>query len=654
MTAIKVGVGTLNQTPLAWDANKRNILDAIAESQHRKISILCLPEMCITGYGCEDAFLAPGVQHTALCVLHEIVPETRNLVVCFSIPVVHNQRLYNCACLVADCSIVGFVAKQFLASEGIHYEPRWFHAWPQDQCDVIHIFGKQYPIGDLVFRCGGVNIGFEICEDAWVDQRPGHRLSARGVDLILNPSASHFAFEKHRLRERFVTEGSANFGVGYLYANLMGNEAGRIIYDGGSMIADKGQIVAQGPRLSFAPWNVTHAVLSFDTESNKPQSKNVARNTAFTFAFSPTAETSPPVSRPRWESSSYQKEEHFSRAIAISLFDYMRKSRSQGVVISASGGADSTACACLFRLGLQLAAEELGLGRVLEYLRYIPDLGDIRDIDALTNRLLLCVYQKTRNSSETTEQAARLVSQAIGAQFIVLDVDPLVEGYVQRISSAIGRELSWDSDDTALQNIQARVRAPSVWLLANLRKSLLLATSNRSEAAVGYATMDGDTAGGVSPIAGIDKAFLLQWLRWLQDHGLISGAPIPQLSHVTNQQPTAELRPASYSQTDEDDLMPYDILDAIERAAIGDKHMPVEVFETLRQQFPHHDHKKLGEWVTTFFRLWCQNQWKRERYAPSFHVDDKNLDPKTWCRFPILSGGFERELMKLRDLLSSL
>jgi NAD+ synthase (glutamine-hydrolysing) len=192
-----------------------------------------------------------------------------------------------------------------------------------------------------------------------------------------------------------------------------------------------------------------------------------------------------------------------------------------------------------------------------------------------------------------------------------------------------------------------------VWLLANLRGALLLATSNRSEAAVGYATMDGDTAGGLSPIAGIDKAFIRRWLKWLEKEGPDGLKPIPALRAVNEQDPTAELRPQSHRQTDEADLMPYELLDAIERAAIRDKHSPLEVYMLVRAEFRQYTAAQLGLWVERFFRLWCRNQWKRERYAPSFHLDDENLDPKTWCRFPILSGGFERELVELIDYVAN-
>jgi NAD+ synthase (glutamine-hydrolysing) len=125
------------------------------------------------------------------------------------------------------------------------------------------------------------------------------------------------------------------------------------------------------------------------------------------------------------------------------------------------------------------------------------------------------------------------------------------------------------------------------------------------------------------------------------------------LRYVNQQAPTAELRPPEQKQTDEEDLMPYDLLDAIEEAAIRDKKMPIDCLELMRIRFPQYTIGQLHEWIKRFFRLWCRNQWKRERYAPSFHLDDKNLDPKTWCRFPILSGGYEWELQQLDNYVKT-
>jgi NAD+ synthase (glutamine-hydrolysing) len=654
MKLVKVAAATLNQTPLDWDGNKANISAAIAAARRQNVSILCLPELCITGYGCEDAFLSPSTRQMAERVLSELLPETRGIITCFGLPVLLNKATYNASCLAVDGKIAGFVAKRALAGDGIHYEPRWFKPWPAGQRSEIRVLGRSYPVGDIHFDCGGVKIGFEICEDAWGAQRRGAELALDAVDVILNPSASHFAFGKHAVRRRLVLEGSRAFGVSYVYANLLGNEAGRAIYDGDALIATGGQIVAEARRFRFASWDLISAVIDVELtrtrhgwlSSYMPHVADPCITTEFDY---PALAPQKPVNASAvWEHSAHVKEEEFARAIALGLFDYLRKSRSCGFVVSLSGGADSAAVACLVWLMVRLAVGELGITGFLDKLRYAPKLAGASAEPEIVRALLTTVYQSTKNSSELTRSAARSVAEAIGARHLEFDVEDLVGRYVAMVSSGIGRELDWSSDDLALQNIQARVRAPSVWLLANIERALLLSTSNRSEAAVGYATMDGDTSGGLSPIAGIDKAFLRRWLKWLETPGPEGLEALPALAAVTSQIPTAELRPPALAQTDEADLMPYDLLDAIERAAIRDKRGPLDVFTLMQVEFPAYDQAQLVFWLERFFRLFSRNQWKRERYAPSFHVDDANLDPKTWCRFPILSGGFERELAELR------
>jgi NAD+ synthase (glutamine-hydrolysing) len=656
MKLIKVAAAVLNQTPLDWAGNKANILGAIAEARTQNVKILCLPEMSISGYGCEDAFHSPGVQRTAWETLREILPSTRGMIVSLGLPLLYQNGLFNAACLAADGKILGFAAKQFLAGDGIHYEPRWFKPWPAGVRTEITLDGARYPLGDIYFDCGGVRIGFEICEDAWVAKRPGACLALDGVDVILNPSASHFAFGKIDVRKRFVTEGSRAFGVTYLYSNLLGNEAGRVIYDGGALVASGGKLLAAGPRFTFANYCVTSAVADVEstrmsqarTASFMPELKDAtARAVRAEFSFPEIGLEQPSFKIEPWESGANVKEEEFTRAVTLGLFDYMRKCRSAGFIVSLSGGADSAAVSCLVALALERAEKELGRKVYAEKLGYLKTKGA-----PIVKELLTCVYQATAQSSTTSRDASKRVAEAIGATFVEWNIDKIVDEYVGLASTALGRKIEWKSDDIPLQNIQARARAPGVWMLANMSNALLLATSDRSETAVGYATMDGDTCGGLAPIAGIDKYFLKCWLRWMEKTGPLGLHAIPELSAVNAQTPTPELRPASMQQTAENDLMPYDLLDTVERAGIRDKKMPVEIFQIMRIQFPQYAAKQLAAWVERFFVLWSRNQWKRERYAPSFHLDDENLDPKTWCRFPILSGGFARELAELREFVA--
>jgi len=665
LNRLRLAAAALNQTPMAWETNRRNVLAAIAAARDESVGLLCLPELCLTGYGCEDMFLAPGVQRTAVEMLVECVPETRGLATCFGLPVFFEGAVYNAAAFACNGRLLGVVAKQHLAGDGIHYEPRWFRRWQPGAVGEIEIAGQTLPIGDLLFDVGGVRIGFEICRDAWVADRTGARLAQRGADILLNPSASHFAFAKQEIRERFVLDGSRAFCVSYAYCNLLGNESGRAIFDGGTLLASGGKMLLRGPRFSFADWLLTTALVdvtatrrartAFYEESEllsvseggltAPADFHWPESGGEAVTVRSSAGDAHTPGHPQWETDEHCKEEEFARSVPLALFDYMRKSQARQFVVSLSGGADSSAVAAMVHLMVQLGTSELGLAGLIAKLPVVDSAEANRD---LARQLLSCVYQSTRNSGEVTRNAARTVAEAVGAEFIEWNVDAMVDGYVTTVSQAVGREFSWEFDDVALQNIQARARGPGIWLLANLRGALLLTTSNRSEAAVGYATMDGDTCGGLAPIAGIDKAFLLDWLKWMEHSGPAGVGPLPALSVVNNQRPTAELRPPSAEQTDEGDLMPYRVLDAIERAAIRDKLMPGEVWETVRPQFPTYEAKRLAAWVERFFQLWCRNQWKRERYAPSFHLDDENLDPKTWCRFPILNSGFERELAELR------
>ncbi|MBN2340031.1 MAG: NAD(+) synthase [Deltaproteobacteria bacterium] len=651
MKIYRVAAATLNQTPLHWEGNFNNIAAAIEQARSEEAALLCLPEMAITGYGCEDAFLSPATQHTALEMLNRIVPLCADIVVAVGLPVNYENALYNCVALISDGSIRGIAAKQFLAGDGIHYEPRWFKPWMAGRHVQLHFAGEPVPFGDLIFEINDIKLGFEICEDAWVANRPGIRLAERGADIILNPSASHFSFAKHETRKSFVREGSRAFACAYMYTNLVGNEAGRIVYDGGAIIASAGRIIAEGKRFSFKPVALTIANIDIDQarmqKTQRPQTgangtENKVSFSAPHFKDTLRRDVSSPVN-----DAPMPKAEEFARAISLGLFDYMCKSHSRGFILSLSGGADSGAVAVLIKIMVDLALAELGHTELRNRLAYI-ELPRM-DAHSIVNKLLTCVYQATRNSSETTRHAAETVASSVGAEFFTWNVDEMVSGYTHMLESSLDRTLAWDTDDLALQNIQARVRAPGVWMLANVKGALLLSTSNRSEAAVGYATMDGDTSGGLSPIAGIDKAYLLNWLVAMEKNGVAEIPAMPFLKAINAQQPTAELRPLASSQTDESDLMPYVVLEAIEKLAIRDRKNPIEIYDIMKAT-PNTDSETVKLWIRRFFTLWSRNQWKRERYAPSFHLDDENLDPKTWCRFPILSGGFTKELKELDSL----
>jgi NAD+ synthase (glutamine-hydrolysing) len=607
---LTIAGASVNQTPFDWSNNIGNIKNAISEANIQKVDLLCFSELSITGYGCEDVFLSDWLAETAFSELLKLVAECKSMTVCVGLPVRISDNTYNGAAVIQDQKLIGISLKQSLPGDGIHYEPRWFTPWKSGEVKNISIQGHEVAVGDLTYNCKGVSFAFEICEDAWRDVRPAQNHIKSGVELIVNPSASHFAFVKHIVREELIASSSEKFDCTYLFVNQLGNEAGRIVYDGDILIAQNGKLLKRNPRLSFHSYRLQVIDIDFPTASNVGELEPEKEN----------------------------KNEEFTQSVSLALFDYLRKSKSKGFVLSLSGGADSSTCAVLVSEMVRRASKELGWDLFWEKLGVNSPMTPKNLKDAV-NRLLSCAYQSTKNSSEETELAASELAHSIGSKYYSWSVEEEANSYKKKIENALGRKLQWQRDDIAMQNIQARARAPIIWMLANINLAILLTTSNRSEGDVGYATMDGDTSGSLAPIAGVDKPFIIQWLKWAEKELGYSG-----LNRVNQLSPTAELRPAEMSQTDEKDLMPYHVLVAIERLAIRDRLSPAQVFEKLKNEFEN-DGLKIH--IKKFYKLWSINQWKRERFAPSFHLDDMNVDPRSWCRFPILSGGFSKELENL-------
>ncbi|WP_075350860.1 NAD(+) synthase [Algoriphagus marinus] len=612
MPSIKIAAATLNQTPLDWKGNLDRIKKGIEKAKNEQVEILCFPELSITGYGSEDLFLSYWYPRKALTQLAQLIPYCTDITVAVGLPVRIQDKVYNTVAIIENAKLKGFVAKQFMAIDGVHYEFRWFTPWMANEQIQLEFEGEKYPFGDLTFHHKGIHYGFEICEDAWRgDIRPGYRLCDRKVDLIYNPSASHFAMGKSTLREELVTQSSKTFDCYYCYVNLLGNEAGKMIFDGEIMLAKSGDLIAKNGLLSYQDVQVKSFFLSSEKQ-----------------------EITPILS----------KEEEFVQAASLGLFDYLRKSRSKGFVLSLSGGADSSTIAILVSEMVKRGIKELGLESFIQKTGISISLKGDNPEKEIVGEILTTAYQGTSNSSNETFQSAEKLAESIGAKFYNWTIDEEINSYTRKIEKAIGRKLTWETDDITLQNIQARTRSPIIWMLANINNALLLSTSNRSEGDVGYTTMDGDTSGSISPIAAVDKFFILNWLTWAEKN-----LDQPGLKWVNALQPSAELRPLERSQTDEKDLMPYSVIVEIEKLAIKDRRSPQDVYLILNDELDL-DPTVLKGYIKKFFQLWSRNQWKRERFAPSFHLDEFSVDPKTWYRFPILSGGYKEELEQLEQL----
>jgi NAD+ synthase (glutamine-hydrolysing) len=609
---MRIATASLNQTPLDWNRNADNIRCALEWTRKQNTMVICLPELCIPSVGCGRHFKRRKVLDKSLDILFELLPELKDMIVTLGLPLEFEGNIFNAVCLAVDGKPFGFQLKTNF-SDGNLTELGWFRPWPRHQHTTFELNGETYKIGDLSFEFNlneskTFHVAVEIGEPDWNTPQAPAASQRQKVDLLLNPAASCFSFEKHARRLRFAETVTKEHHSIHAVANYVGNESGPLIYDGGSFIAANGKIVAATPRFSYHDAQVAAATLD---------SENTPSDTV---------------------TDSFGKEDELSRAVPLGMLDYLRKSGAKGFALSISGGADSASLAAFTSLGILFAQQELGTDGFSQQFGFVPGVTEAKTPQEILNKMLVCFYQGSKNSSETTRNAAETVAVNLGAEFHELRIDRFVDDYVDLVSKSLGRELTWEQDAIALQNIQARVRVPSAWLFANAGSRILLATGNRSEGTLGYTTMDGDTCGSVGPIAGVDKTFLRNWIRWMQTVGPEVGRKRVTFSFlhvISDQQPTAELYPG---QTDEGDLMPYTVLNRIEQLGLAQNKPETEILSILKQEFTEFSETELTEWIDRFYKIWMRNQWKRTRYAMGFHLDDSTLTGDAWRQFPVLAG----------------
>ncbi len=678
--ATHVAAASINQTVGDWSGNQSRIETVIAAARATGARFLVLPEMCIPGYSLGDRLMMRGTLDRSWQILENLLSHTRGMVVLVGLPIRHRDVLYNAVAVCANGAIVGLVPKENLANGDVQYENRWFSGWPPGHVETFYDpSGNKIPFGTLLFEADGIGrFGVEVCEDGWMGLRPGSIYALSGAHLMANPSASWFTLGKHAVRRRMVEQISRDDKVRYLYTSLLGCDATRLVFDGSIFIAQDGVILDEGRRFLFnetfelvdrivdlaalerarqeeGSWR--QQVASMQRQDRGPLPKLVVIDGVFGSA------SPPPPPAPYWlapadvdwrdpsltwlsedglipREPSLQDLSHLELELALCmcLREYIRKCGIPGFALALSGGRDSAMCALL----------------VARMFRYDQPHLTSEALKTYIGQRFTTAYMATENSGSATENAAKDLAEALGATFYSGQIQAAVDTHLEIIEQMTDVHISWANPqhDVPLQNVQARLRGSLIWMIANLRGLLLIATSNKSEAAVGYTTMDGDTSGGVSPIADVPKSLVITWLNWAaQFHD------VQALRHVAAIPATAELRPPDQKQTDEDDLMPFEVLDRLIYHFVQRGQDPMQMFRSLWPEL----HSRYGEdasafadHIEKFVKLFCRAQWKRERFAISFRVTAFDLDPKTGFRFPPVQAPFTQELAELHAYVAQL
>lgn len=679
--AAHVASASLNQTVGDWTGNAGRIREVIGVARGRGVRLLVLPEMCIPGYSLGDRLMMRGTLERSWAVLEDLLPETRGMVVLVGLPVRHRDVIYNCVAVCADGKLAGLVPKENLATGDVQYENRWFAGWTRGHVeDHVDNDGNVVPIGSLLFAARGIGrFGVEVCEDGWKGIRPGSVYALAGAHIVANPSASWFTLGKHRVRRQMVEQISREDHVVYLYTSLLGCDATRLVFDGSTFIAQDGRTLAEGRRFLFAEeYEMVDVVVDIaflerarmEEGSWRQQVEGMHRGEYGTMPRlvrlqgDYTTERPAPAEPPYWLDGTANPDTpdpsldwlhargmiprpltgrdlphiELELALALALREYRKKCGIPGFALALSGGRDSAMCAML----------------VARAFRYDQPQLSAEELKAYTGKHLVTAYMGTENSGEATQSAAKGLAEELGATYLEVGIQAAVDTHVRLARELTGVDISWKdpAHDIPLQNVQARLRGSLIWMVANLNNFLLISTSNKSEAAVGYTTMDGDTSGGIAPISDVPKSLVQVWLAWAAGfHGLES------LDDVVKTPATAELRPPDQKQTDEEDLMPFDVLDQLMYGFVQRGQDPLDLFRSLWPEMKARyggDPRAFAAHVRKFVRMFCFAQWKRERFAISFRVAAFDLDPKTGFRFPPVQAPFTEELAELDRYVETL
>lgn len=614
---LSVAMATFNCSLLDFDARLKFHIDLSNNAKEQGIEIILFPELSISGYGLEDLFFADWISTKAWESVDKLVTHSKTLpglVIVLGAPLILDNGLYNAAVVVQDGKVCGIVPKVALANDNVHYEARWFRSGRD--LEALYCGAK---VGPHIFKLGNLKFGIAICEDLWVN-REGLDYLDNQVDLILNPSASHFAIGKLQTKRALWLECSRRFNAAIATTNILGLEAGELLYDGYSALICEGKVQGSG---LFSGNDSELFVRSFPAHKLFARKLYATRTdgiaeTELARVLAPTRT----VTQSPFVKSSNNKFAEFIAAVTIGLRDYLRKSNQKGYVLSLSGGRDSS----LVLILLAIMCE-----------RYYQ--GDINDV-------VKAAYLKCKASSSATLASAEALAKHLGVALEVVDLRKIVVEYESFFPT---------TDRLSRQNLQARARSTAVWLLANESQSILLTTGNRSELSVGYTTIDGDSSGGLNPIGGVSKSFINELLAYLLDNGY-AGMTFSPLASVLAVPPSAELEGEGdkITQFDEDDLMPYELLQAIEELYVYYGYSFDQILELLKTSrgakinidvvdnltiLATINDEDLENYLAKFARLFAISQWKRHRAAPTFHVDKYNLNYRSWLRYPILSKG---------------
>ena len=561
---IRVGLAQINPRVGDLAHNLAQIEAFAARAEAAGCDLVAFPELTLSGYPPEDLVLKAGFVADNRAALEKVAARSGRCAIVVGFvdtaddafieqqaqPSANPPRLFNAAALCANGSVLGVYHKQLLPNYAVFDEARYFAAGHDDA---------------TLYNVAGVAVAITICEDIWVSDGPVARARAAGAQLCININGSPFERAKSGERERTVAERARETSMPIAYVNQVCGQD-ELVFDGGSVVVDSdGGVMARAAHfveeLLVVDVPITERVVAQNATGVTTVATAVAVST-------PLAKSAPVAKRIAEVTDDYER---ILAALALGTRDYVHKNGFTDVVLGLSGGIDSALVAAI-------AVEALGATHVHG------------------------VSMPSRYSSDGSQTDAADLARNLGIDMRTIPIEPAFAAYLQMTSDAFAGRPA----DLTEENLQSRVRGTTLMALSNKFGWMVLTTGNKSELAVGYFTLYGDSVGGFAMIKDIFKTDVYALSHRINER---AGREIIPTATLTKA-PSAELRP---DQRDDQSLPPYDVLDAVLALYVEQDCTAAEIIAL------GHDESL----VRRIVRLVDNNEYKRRQLAPGVRVTSK-------------------------------
>ena len=561
---IRVGLAQINPRVGDLAHNLAQIETFAARAEAAGCDLVAFPELTLSGYPPEDLVLKAGFVADNRAALEKVAARSGRCAIVVGFvdtaddafieqqaqPSANPPRLFNAAALCANGSVLGVYHKQLLPNYAVFDEARYFAAGHEDA---------------TLYNVAGVAVAITICEDIWVSDGPVARARAAGAQLCININGSPFERAKSGERERTVAERARETSMPIAYVNQVCGQD-ELVFDGGSVVVDSdGGVMARAAHfveeLLVVDVPITERVVAQNATGVTTVATAVAVST-------PLAKSAPVAKRIAEVTDDYER---ILAALALGTRDYVHKNGFTDVVLGLSGGIDSALVAAI-------AVEALGATHVHG------------------------VSMPSRYSSDGSQTDAADLARNLGIDMRTIPIEPAFAAYLQMTSDAFAGRPA----DLTEENLQSRVRGTTLMALSNKFGWMVLTTGNKSELAVGYFTLYGDSVGGFAMIKDIFKTDVYALSHRINER---AGREIIPTATLTKA-PSAELRP---DQRDDQSLPPYDVLDAVLALYVEQDCTAAEIIAL------GHDESL----VRRIVRLVDNNEYKRRQLAPGVRVTSK-------------------------------